>query len=270
MSRIINNGAPNNPHWSTNQPIFTIAREHSGALAVRQIAHFGATGASALLGPDLAMPGQQGNNLPTAGGAPWNLLLPGGPPLYFIQDTTYPWIRGHLINGRWGGLGNTWQNLVPLTGVGNANHATVESYIDNFIAACYQYETGGPRPVWYAVYYCVQASVNPFSHPANTHPQNLYAYAPEFIRIQWRAVAVTKPVNVSAANAAANIGNYPINPVAAFPPGFVLPPRPPVMVGAGALPPGNFPGGAVLGAVPAGFPAAQGNGFDGAIEIHQD
>ncbi|MBO7942561.1 hypothetical protein JTP77_042660, partial [Streptomyces sp. S9] len=75
MSRIIYTGAPGNPHWSTNQPMFTLARAQLGALAVRQIANFGASSASAVLGPDLAMPGQQGNNVPTAVGAPWNQLL---------------------------------------------------------------------------------------------------------------------------------------------------------------------------------------------------
>ncbi|SDW17065.1 hypothetical protein [Lysobacter enzymogenes] len=270
MSRIIYTGAPGNPHWSTNQPMFTLARAQLGALAVRQIANFGASSASAVLGPDLAMPGQQGNNVPTAVGAPWNQLLIGGPPLSFVQDQTYPWIRGHLINGRWGGPGNNWQNLVPLTGVGNANHATVEGYIDGFIAACYQYELGGQRPSWYGVYYCVQASVSPFSDPTMTNAQNLYSYAPEFIRVSWRAVSIVKPVNVSTGNAAGNINNYAVNAVPAFPMGFVLPQLPAVMNGTQVLPAaGNVAGGAVLGALPPGFPAAQANGFDGWIEIHQ-
>jgi len=270
MSRIIYTGAPNNPHWSTNQPMFTIARPLAGPLAVRQIANFAGSSASAVLGPDLAMPGQQGNNVPTAVGAPWNQLLVGGPPLSFVQDGTYPWIRGHLINGRWGGPGNNWQNLVPLTGTGNANHATVEGYIDGFINACYQYEVGGQRASWYGVYYCVQASVNPFSDPNVTNAQNLYSYAPEFIRLSWRAVSIVKPVNVAPATAAANISNYAVAAVPVFPMGFVLPQLPAVMVGAQVLPAaGNVPGGAVLGALPPAFPAAQANGFDGQIEIHQ-
>ncbi|QQP94134.1 hypothetical protein [Lysobacter enzymogenes] len=270
MSRIIYNGAPNNPHWSTNQPMFTIAREQLGPLAVRQIANFGASSASALLGPDLMMPGQQGNNVPTAVGAPWNQLLIGGPPLAFTQDLNYPWIRGHLINGRWGGPGNNWQNLVPLTGVGNANHATVEGYIDAFINACYQYETGGQRQSWYGVYYSVQSSVSPFSAPNMTNAQNLYSYAPEFILVTWRAVSIVKPVNVMPANAAANINNYAFNAVPAFPQGFVVPQLPAVMNGTQVLPAaGNVAGGAVLGGLPPGFPAAQANGFDGSIEIHQ-
>lgn len=270
MSRIIYTGAPGNPHWSSNQVIFTIARQQQGAQAARQITNFGASSASAILGPDLQMPGVQGNNVPTAVGPPWNQLLVGGPPLSFVQDGNYAWIRGHLINGRWGGPGNTWQNLVPLTGVANANHATVEGYMDAFIAACYQYETGGYRADWYGVYYCVQTSANPFSAPGVTNNINLYSYAPEFIRILWRAVRIAKPVNVSTAVAAANMNVYPFFAVPAFPGGFAVPARPLVMNGVNALPPGNVAGGAVLGAPPAGFPAAQANGFDGQIEIHQN
>lgn len=270
MSRIVDTGSPANPHWSTNQPIFPIARQQRGPFAARQIANFGASCVSAVLGPDLNMPGQRGNNPATAVGAPWDRVLAGGPPLSFTQDATSPWVRSHLIDGRWGGPGNTWQNLVPLTGVGHANHATVKSYIDSFIAACYLYEISGQRTAWYAVYYCVQASVRPFSHPADTNNQNLYAYAPEFIRILWRAVSVNKPVNVSTAIAAANIDNYAFNAVAEFPRGFVLRALPAVMDGAAALPAGNVAGGAVLGAPPPRFPAAQANGFDGGIEIHQN
>jgi len=270
MSRIIYTGAPNNPHWSTNQPIFLGAQYQAGPVAVRQIANFGASAVAAILGPDLIMPGQQGNNLPTAGGAPWDQLLAGGPPLTFTQDNVNTWIRGHMINGRWGGPGNTWQNLVPLTTGANANHATVEAYMDAFLAASYAYETGGQRDAWYGLYYCVQSSVNPFSDATMTNNQNLYSYAPEFIRILWRAVRILKPVNVSTATAAANIGTYPMNAVAAFPAGFVVPPLPNAMNGTATLPPGNAAGGAVLGAVPANFPAAQGNGFDGGIEVHQN
>jgi len=269
MSRIIYTGAPANPRWSTNQPIFMGAQYQAGPVAVRQIANFGASAVAAILGPDLIMPGQQGNNVPTAGGAPWDQLLPGGPPLTFTQDNTNNWIRGHMINGRWGGPGNTWQNLVPLTATANANHATVEGYMDAFLAACYAYETSGQRDAWYGLYYCVQSSVNPFSDATTTNNQNLYSYAPEFIRILWRAVRILKPVNVSTATAAANIGTYPMNAVAAFPPGFAVPALPYVMNGNATLPPGNAAGGAVLGAIPAGFPGLQANGFDGGIEIHQ-
>lgn len=269
MSRIIYNGAPNNPHWSANQPIFKITRYQPGALAFRQIVNFGASSAAAVLGPDLIMPGQQGNNHPTAGGPPWDQPLFGGPGIAFVQDVGFVWVRGHLINGRWGGPGNTWQNLVPLTGVANPNHATVEGYIDAYLLASYQYEMAAHRADWYGVYYCVQASASPLSHPALTNNANLYSYAPEFIRILWRAVSIAKPVNVMPAAAALNMGNYAVNPVAAFPPGFAVPALPMAMNGVQALPPGNVAGGAVLGALPGNFPAAQANGFDGGIEIHQ-
>ncbi|MBX9400318.1 hypothetical protein K4L06_03280 [Lysobacter sp. BMK333-48F3] len=271
MSRIVYTGAPNDPRWSTNQFIFAMTQYQTGGLAPRQRINFGAASAAAILGPDLIMPGAQGNNLPTARGAPWDRLLPGGPSDTFVTDADNIWIRAHLIDGRRGGAGNTWQNLTPLTGVGNANHAAVEGYIDAYLAACYQYEQGGPRPAWYGAYYCAQVSQAPWSDANGTGDTNLYSYAPAFIRISWRAVAIAKPVNVMPQVAAANIDRYPLAGVANFPQGFVLPQRPAVMNGAETLPArGNVAGGAVLGALPANFPAAQANGFDGGIEVHQD
>ncbi|ALN63927.1 hypothetical protein GLA29479_3065 [Lysobacter antibioticus] len=269
MSRIVYTGAPINPRWSTNQPIFVATQYRTGPVAVRQAANFGAASATAVLGLDLIMPGQQGNNVPTAIGAPWNQLLPDGPQLMFTQDNLNTWIRAHLINGRWGGAGNGWQNLVPMTAPAYANQATVEAYMDAFLAASYQYETSGQRDAWYGLYYCVQSSVSPFSDAATTNKQNLYAYAPEFIRILWRAVRILKPVNVSTATAAANLGTYPMSAVAAFPVSFVMPPLPKAMNGTATLPQGKVAGGAVLGALPGNVPAAQANGFDSEIEIHQ-
>lgn len=269
MSRIVYTGAPNNPRWSTNQPIFVATQYRTGPVAVRQAATFGATSATAVLGPDLIMPGQQGNNVPTASGAPWDQLLAGGPPLTFTQDNLNTWIRAHMLNGRWGGAGNSWQNLVPLTALAHSNKASVEAYMDAFLAASYHYEIGGQRDAWYCLYCCVQSSANPFSDAATTNTQNLYSYAPQFIRILWRAVRILKPVNVSTATAAANLGTYPMSAVAAFPAGFVVPSLPSAMNGKAALPPGKVAGGAVLGALPGNVPPAQANGFDGEIEIHQ-
>lgn len=273
MSRIIYSGSPNNPRWSTDQVIFTMTQYQTGGLAPRQQINFGAASAAAILGPDLCMPGVQGNNVPTAVGAPWDAQLPAGPAETFTTDGNNNWVRAHLINGRWGGPGNTWQNLTPLTATGNANHATVEGYIDAYLAACRQFETSGQgqQPVWYGVYYCVQASQDPWSDANTTADTNLYSYAPAFIKISWRAVTITKPVNVSPQAAAANIDNYPMAGVVNFPQGFQLPQLPAVMNGAATLPAaGNVAGGAVLGALPANFPVAQVNGFDGWIEVHQD
>ncbi|MGO1001146.1 hypothetical protein [Lysobacter sp. CA196] len=270
MSRIVFTGAPNNPHWTTNQPIFIATQYLTGPVATRQATNFGASSATAILGPDLIMPGQQGNNIATALGAPWSELLAGGPPLTFVQDPTRAWIRAHLINGRWGGAGNTWQNLVPLISPAYANRATVEGYMDAFLAASYRFEMGGQSNVWYGIYYCVQSSAKPFSNATATNNQNLYSYAPEFVRIVWRAVRITKPVNVSSASVAADLSTYPMSAVPSFPPGFLRPELPAAMNGARALPQGKVAGGAVLGALPGNVPAAQANGFDGEIEIHQD
>lgn len=269
MSRIVYAGAPDQPLWSSDQVIFTMTRYRTGGLAPRQQIDFGAASAAAILGPDLMMPGVAGSNLATATGAPWDQLLPGGPAGTFVTDPNISWVRAHLINGRWGGPGNSWQNLAPLTGVGQANQRTVEGYIDAFLTACRQYEMAGQQPAWYGVYYCVQASQYPWSQLPTTADTNLYSYAPAFVRISWRAIAIVKPVNVSPQVAAANIASYPIAGVASFPQGFVLPPLPAAMNGAATLPAGgNIAGEPVLGALPADFPIAQNNGFDSGIEVH--
>ncbi|NEO81642.1 hypothetical protein [Moorena sp. SIO4G3] len=271
MSRIIYKTTASGPKWSTQSIIFTSTKIAMGALSVRQGQSFGASSASAVLGPDINMPGGETKNPPTAVGYPWDESPPkfaGGPAgVTFDEDETYDWVRGHLINGRWGGGGNTWQNLTPLTKIANPNHGNIESYMDRYLINSLNYENSGYRNCWYGIYYAVQCSTSPFAAvPANN---NLYSYAPEFIKITWRAVSVVKPVDVSVATARANplsAGNPTAVPVLPF-----QAPMPPKITGwpVATLPVGNVAGGHVLGALPVGFPAQQNNGFDGEIEIHQ-
>lgn len=269
MSRIIYTTTATGPKWSAQSIIFTSTARIMGALSIRQGRNFGASSASVILGPDIMMPGGQTNNPPTATGYPWNNppTFAGGPPVTFSEDVLHTWIRGHLVNGRWGGPGNNWANLTPLTTIANPNHASVEAYMDRYLVSSLNYENAGYRNEWYGIYYAVQCSANPFAAvPANN---DLYSYAPEFIKITWRAVSIPKPVNVPVATAAANpLMGGPLVAVPALP--FNLP-FPPAIAGwpVAVLPPGNIPGGAVLGGLPAGFPAWQNNGFDGQIEIHQ-
>ncbi|BAP57985.1 hypothetical protein THII_3688 [Thioploca ingrica] len=100
MSKVKNPGG----NWSTNQSIFTLAKLDYGLLSRRQGIEFGASYASAILGPDLKMEGWGGvGNSPKVGKAPWDALLPGQgrPKIKFSEDVTYiKWVRGHLINGR--------------------------------------------------------------------------------------------------------------------------------------------------------------------------
>lgn len=269
MSQIIYNGWPNTPRWCADTAMFLIAHKQQGPLATREITKFAASCAAAVLGPDLKMSGQEETNAPSVGGPPWDTPLNKGPAETFAGDRRPGWIRGHLVNGRWHGRGDTWQNLVPLTSVANTNHATVEGYIDNYLLACHRYEDAAHRDDWYGVYYCVQASANPFSDPSVTNPKNLYSYAPEFIRITWRAVRIAKPHNVSPTTALNSIDSYPLHAVPQFPQGFVLPVLPTVMKNTYTLPSGNTSGQAVLGSLPTGLPTQQSNGFDNWIEIHQ-
>lgn len=255
---------------TVTQAIFTSTNMVHGGISVRQGIAFGASSASAILGPDLMMHGMGLPNVPTAVGAPWDTLLGVGRPLLsFTQDTTFTWIRGHLINGRWGGSGANWNNLTPLTSIANANHATVEGYIDSYLTNSLSYENAAYRTDWYGVWYLVQCSVDPFSDPMITGNAQLYSYAPAFIRVSWRAIRIQKPVNTAVHAVIAGLPGATINPVGGFPFGFNVPVRPTVMNGVAALPLGNPAGGALLGVAPVGFPGLQGNGFDGDIEIHQ-
>ncbi|KWZ38495.1 hypothetical protein WS72_27055 [Burkholderia savannae] len=268
----LNYGTRTTPRWTIDQPIFTIVRARQGRQATyvpgRQ---FGASCASVLLGPDLKMPGQGRHNPPQVGGAPWDVVMAGGPAVTFVQDENpsyRPWVRGHLINGGWGGSGRDWRNLTPLTHSANMNHKTVETYINNFLELSRQYEASGRRDAWYGVYYCVQCAADPFA--LNPGATDLYTYAPSFIRIGWRAVRIDKPVGGSTALGVAQLavneltaGALNAAPVLPFaPPARAWGPSP-------TLPLGERPGDPVLGSFPGDCPPAAGNGFDGWVEVHQ-
>lgn len=261
--------------WSPEGTIFTTCRENNGPLAQRQGRNFGASYASIILGPDLAR-GQGPTNAPSIGGNIWDTTVPNGPVVTFAQDGLYTWIRGHMINGRWGGSGGNWNNLTPLTSQANSNHKTVEAYMDSFISASYGYEVnnnvngyGLGRDDWYGVYYCVRCSQSPFADPMTDAQNNLYSYAPAFIKVSWRAVRIAKPVGQQVNNVIYGMNILNFQAVAVFPAGFIVPNRPQVLNGVNVLPAGNVAGGNLLGNLPVGFPNAQANNFDGDIEIHQ-
>jgi hypothetical protein len=102
--------------WSVNLPFFVVYNFQNGLAVLRHQANMGVSWASVLLGPDLAMPGQLGNNPPAGNwpgfNAPWPPPQPR-PALQFNQDINVGWIQGHLINGQWGGPGNHLVNLTP-------------------------------------------------------------------------------------------------------------------------------------------------------------
>jgi hypothetical protein len=126
------------------------------------------------------------------------------------------------------------------------------------------------RSDWFGVYYCVQCSQSPFAHGYIDADAELYSYAPEFIKVSWRAVRMIKPVGQPVHTVVAGMNLHPFQAVPIFPVGFQRPPIPAAINGTPTLPAWNAPGGGnVLGALPLGFPAAQANGFDGEIEIHQ-
>src|SRR5262245_7085438 len=121
MSRVLNLATG---RWTTDRPFFAEKFIQYGPLSQRQGRAFGASCASAILGPDLY--GAPHFNIPTAVGPPWDQLFPAppappivlppppnavfapatGPAVTFTQDALHTWIRGHLINSAWNGTGS--------------------------------------------------------------------------------------------------------------------------------------------------------------------
>jgi hypothetical protein len=264
MSSIRYNGKMQAQHT-----LFTAARVENGPLATRQGLLFGGQWGAVLIGPDISLPGGITINPPTAGGPIWDTLVGGGRPnITFTQDINHNWKRGHLVNGEWQGSGSSWDNLTPLTPADNANHKTVEQYMRSFCAVSLLYDCGAYRTHWYGIAYVVECSTNPWAAVPNN--ADLYAYAPEFIKVSWRAVAIPKP-NLQAAalqNHLDAFAGFPTVPVLPF-----VPPARPVAIAGATVPVlGNLPGGLVFaypGFGGTAYPAAQANGFDGDIEVHQ-
>ncbi len=91
------------------------------------------------------------------------------------------------------------------------------------------------------------------------------------LKVSWRAVQIPKP-NLPATGIQAHLDNLAGFPTVAVLP-FAAPGRPLAIGGACAPAIGNIPGGPVFaygGAGGGAYPAAQANGFDGEIEIHQN
>ncbi|MDK2123521.1 hypothetical protein [Parachitinimonas caeni] len=275
MSRIINSFDRNgNPRLSTDQYYFGLVQASYGRLSVRHGLPFGGTGAAAILGPDLKLSGASQVNSPIATHQLWSAgfsaIGNGRPNCGFRSDpNNLSWIRGHLINGSWGGPGHDWCNLTPLTSVANSNHKLIESFINAYLEACLRYEQADYRDRWYGVYYMVTCSRDPFADNAIDNRGELYAYAPAYIKVSWRAIEILKPVGMPISGALMN--SLPFNSVLHFPNQFGVPVLPAAVLAAGVLPiPGNVPGTSqLLFAPPANFPPRQINGFDGDIEIHQ-
>lgn len=256
------------PRMQAQKKLFTSAQLVNGSLAQRQGMQFAGQFGFVLIGPDISLPGGRTNNPPTAVGPIWNALAGSGrPAVTFANDANCAWVRGHLVNGEWSGPGNMWQNLTPLTPTANHNHATVESYMRTFCQASLAYDNAPSvyKPAWYAIAYLVQCSVNPWAAtPANT---DLYSYAPEFIKVSWRAVEIQKPNKPAALIPThLNLNSTVFAAVPSLP--FTPPIRPPAIAGV-CVPAGNTPGGGVYPHFIAGYPAAQPNSFDGEIEVHQ-
>lgn len=196
-------------HWTINHNVFCAHNHQNNGLATWHGQTFGGQCAFALLGPDIMAPAGATHNAPTAVGPGWNAAWPhaGAPGMYFTQDATFNWKRGHLINGEWGGSGANWDNLTPLTSTANSNHKTIENRMRVLLSSFEAFERSGHQPYWYCIRYWVQVSNTPFA-AAPAPAINLYSYAPNSIKITWRIYRLTKPVlgagtTAGAADAAA-------------------------------------------------------------------
>lgn len=197
-------------HWTSDHVLFKYAGMRRGPLATWHGQTFGGTCAYAFLGPDLKMPGGASHNPPKATGPGWDQAwthaAAGGPPCQFTTDPNgITWVRGHLVNGEWGGPGDYWENLTPLTSQGNANHKTIENllktYLENF--KNFDQSNAGHRAYWYCLQYWVQVSNVPWAAAPATM-NDLYSYAPNMIKATWRIKRLAKPVGAAGTTASAH------------------------------------------------------------------
>ena len=135
----------------------------------------------------------------------------------------------------------------------------------DFCYASLRYDDQQPyKTDWYGILYVVQRSQTPWAD-APAAQNNLYSYAPEFIKVSWRAISITKP-NLQTNQIQNFLNTATFNSVPHIP--FKFPPRPKAINGACVPSPNNNPGGAVYpSTIP--IPIAENNGFDGEIEVHQ-
>jgi hypothetical protein len=243
---------------------FSMRNYNHGPLHLVHGFSFGATWAECILGPDIAAPGGiLLGNRPNVGGEGWDTAWTTPPPRpghVFTQDHFLTWRRGHLINGEWGGPGNNWQNLTPLTTQANAWHTGVENSMRSFLNAAYQFDMAAPyKNAWVGIHYRVVRSVDSFADPMN--PTNLYSYAPSHIAVCWRAVRLPKIDHN-------NLGHIVTNAVANRAALAALPANFPFFNAYNAPPAlAGHQNGAALVAALAPW-AANANGFDASIEIH--
>jgi hypothetical protein len=196
-------------YWTVDTWLFTSHRQLYGPLATWHAQVFGATSAYVLLGPDICMPGGTTHNPPSASGAgwdmPWGNAAAGGPTVQFNNDAANTWVRGHLINGAWGGTGTDWYNLVAMTSAANNNHKRVESKMKTYLQhfRFFDQTNNGHKNYWYALQYWVQASIDPWAALPSA-VNNLYSYCPNMIKVTWRIMKVKKPPVGTSAAAAPN------------------------------------------------------------------
>ncbi|MEL6889247.1 MAG: hypothetical protein AAFO86_11125 [Pseudomonadota bacterium] len=200
MTRLCYDGT----RWSSNQNIFTSMVQTYGNAATYHGIQFGGTGAYGFLGPDITRSGGATNHTASATGPGWNQAWTegmGGPDVTFTEDTTHDWVRGHLLNGEWGGSGSNWANLIAMTAGANANHKTVEGHVRKWLNKFRTFDdtASGHTTYWYGIRYWVQASTSPFSE--DNDGDDLYSYCPNMIRVTWRIVRIAKPVGVAGTSA---------------------------------------------------------------------
>lgn len=251
---------------------FCLIQPARGAEVVRQNYNSGASWAYAVLGPDLKRPGSQQTNTPNATKPGFTSGWVGANRPASIFSTNRfnmdSWKLGHMINGAWGGSGTSWQNLTPLTHTSNMNHKTIEGHMNNYLTSSYTYDanSNSVRLYWYGIQYLVECSADPFADNGVDVPTNLYAYAPEFIRVTWRAVRVLKPTDRTTNQIPTFLNNCNFQSVPVIP--FNFPNFPGNLRNNGALPNGNVRGGNAINSGRVLVPM-QANGFDGSCDIFQ-
>jgi hypothetical protein len=164
----------------------------------------GGTWTFGFLGPDVFTFPRPGHNEPTNKDDRWwkNILK---------DHTIDQWIQGHLMNGKWAGKGDIWENLVPLTNTTNGYMSDyAEHYVHDYLEASARIEKAAnpdnpferdgyqrnPKsfikeldkfPYWLGVLYRVIRSIEPYSDKGK------FKHAPKFVFLSLKLVRVPKP-----------------------------------------------------------------------------
>jgi len=187
MSTILYN--PENPTTVKGAFFKQIHLQHDG-LSQRHHRSFGGKMVRGILGPDLK--GQENRSI--ARGFPWDFHRTWqSSPRPAVSFSALGWKLGRLLSSHWGGSGNHWENLIPLTPIAHDHFMGLKAYLRYYLDSSRHYDKYHTPNEWFGLYYDVRTSALSCALDPHDTPQNLLAYAPRFIHVSFRALRIPKP-----------------------------------------------------------------------------